>query len=202
MKIYITRHGETEWNIAGRLQGWKNSDLTEKGAENAKKLGLYLKEISFDKIYCSPAGRALQTANYIIGDRKLEITIEEKLKEMGFGIWEGLRHDEVKELYPEQQDNLWNKPHLYEPVEDGESYKDILKRAKEFIDMLKKEEVAENILVVSHAAFIKALYSVIKNLKVEEFWSPPFMYDTCLSILEIKDNNLNLILEADVSHLK
>ena len=57
MKIYITRHGETKWNIQGRMQGWKNSDLTEKGIENAKKLGKSLKEINFDCIYSSPSGR-------------------------------------------------------------------------------------------------------------------------------------------------
>jgi len=202
MKIYIVRHGETEWNIEGRLQGWKNSDLTKKGIENAKKLGEYLNNISFDKIYCSPAGRAIQTANYIIGDRKLEITTEEKLKEMGFGMLEGLKHDEMKERYPKQQDNLWNNPHLYEPFKDGESYEDLLKRANEFIEILRKEQTGDNILVISHAAFIKALFVVIKNLSVEEFWSSPYMYDTCLTILEIQDNNLNLLLEADVSHLQ
>ncbi|QIB27248.1 histidine phosphatase family protein [Caloranaerobacter azorensis] len=92
MKIYITRHGETEWNKLGKMQGWKDSNLTIKGIEDAKKLGKSLAHIEFDKIYCSPLRRAIDTANYIKGDKNTEIIITESLKEMGFGSWEGMEY--------------------------------------------------------------------------------------------------------------
>lgn len=200
MKIYITRHGETEWNRAGKMQGWKNSNLTEKGIENAKKLGESLKQINFDCIYCSPLGRAVETAKCIRGDKETQIVLKESLKEMGFGLWEGMEHIKVEELYPNQKFNFWNKPNLYEPVE-GESFEQLLCRARQALDEIISNTEHENILIVSHAIFIKAIYGIIKNYPIEEFWNPPFIYDTCLSILEIKNDKINIILEADVSHL-
>lgn len=200
MRIYITRHGETEWNKEGRMQGWQNSNLTEKGIENAKKLGESLKHIEFDYIYCSPLGRAIDTAKYIRGDRNTEITIKDSLKEMGFGSWEGKAHTEIEELYPTQGYNLWNKPHLYKPV-DGESYQGLISRVGAVLDEIRSNTTAENVLIVSHAAVIKAMYSIIKGISMEDFWGPPYMYDTCLTVLEITNEKTNCILEADISHL-
>jgi broad specificity phosphatase PhoE len=202
LKIYITRHGETEWNKQGRMQGWKNSNLTEKGIDNAKKLGESLKDIDFDYIYSSPLGRAFDTAKYIRGSKNTEIIKVEDLKEMNFGSWEGMEHEKIKELYGEQQDNFWNKPHLYQ-AGDGESYEEIINRAKTVLDdILNKSSGAENILIVSHAAMLKAIYAVAKNHSIKDFWNPPFMKDTCLSILNVENKKIEFILEADVSHLE
>jgi len=65
MKLYITRHGTTEWNLEKRLQGWADSPLTEDGRNRAIKLGNSLKDIDFDMIYTSPQERALNTAKLI-----------------------------------------------------------------------------------------------------------------------------------------
>ena len=83
MKLYITRHGETEWNKISKMQGWQNSALTEKGIENAIKLSERLNDIDFAHIYSSPLGRALDTAKYIRGNRSIEIITCEELKEIG-----------------------------------------------------------------------------------------------------------------------
>ncbi|HOV13114.1 MAG TPA: histidine phosphatase family protein, partial [Spirochaetota bacterium] len=61
MKIYLVRHGETDWNVKKLMQGWKDSPLTERGVENAKKLSNRLKYLDFQYIFCSPANRALKT---------------------------------------------------------------------------------------------------------------------------------------------
>lgn len=200
MKIYITRHGETEWNKEGKMQGWKDSVLTEKGVENAKRLGAKLKDIEFDCIYCSPLGRTIDTAKNIKGDKSIKIVICEGLKEMGFGTWEGMEHARIEELYPEQQYNFWNQPHMYETI-DGETFEEFFNRVRSVLNDIISNNSGENILIVTHAAVIKAIYSIIKNLSLEDFWSPPFMYDTCLTILEIANEKKSFILEADVSHL-
>ena len=120
---------------------------------------------------------------------------------MGFGLWEGMLHTKVEELYALQQFNLWNKPHLYEPV-DGESFEQLLCRTRQVLNEIINNIEYENILIVSHAILIKAIYAIIKNYSLEDFWNPPFMHDTCLTVLEIQDNEISIILEADVSHLK
>jgi probable phosphoglycerate mutase len=200
LKIYIVRHGETEWNKLGKMQGGKNSDLTAKGIDNAKKLGDSLKDIDFGCIYCSPLGRAIQTAENIRGDKDIKIVFKEGLKEMNFGSWEGMKHKEVEELYPEEQFNLWNKPQLYKPI-DGENFEQLLGRTRQVIDEIIKENIHENVMVVSHAVLIKAIIAVIKNYSLSEFWNPPFINDTSLSIVEVTENDMKFILEADVSHL-
>lgn len=200
MKLYITRHGETEWNKAGKMQGWMNSNLTGKGVENAKRLGESLKDIEFDRIYSSPLGRALDTAKYIRGSKNTEIIIKDSLKEMGFGCWEGVEQKEVERLYPVQRHNFWSKPHLYEPV-DGESYQELIIRVDAVLEEIMKDMSAENILIVTHAAVKKAIYSVLKDIPLADFWGPPYLYDTCLTVLEIKDGEIKWLLEADTSHM-
>lgn len=201
MKLYIVRHGETQWNKEGRMQGWKNSNLSEKGVENAKKLGQNLKGISFDYVYCSPLGRAVETANYILGEEKSEIILNDNLREMSFGIWEGMMHDEVEKLYPEEKYNLWNKPELYKSME-GEDFHQVIERAEKFLKDISENKVGENILIISHAILIKAIYAVIKSYHIKEFWNPPFMQDTCLTVVEVEDHKFNIILEGDISHLE
>jgi probable phosphoglycerate mutase len=183
------------------MQGWQNSDLTEKGVENAKKLGESLKHIEFDYIYCSPLGRAIDTAKYIRGDKSTAIMIKDSLKEMGFGCWEGKAHEEIVELYPEQRHNFLNKPHMYVPV-DGESYEELLSRVGAVFDEIAGNTSNQNVLIVTHAAVIKAIYSIIKDNPLEEFWGPPYMYDTCLTVLEIINGEVRCILEADTAHLE
>jgi probable phosphoglycerate mutase len=201
LKLYITRHGETEWNREGRMQGWQNSNLTEKGVENAKRLGDRLRNIEFDCIYCSPLGRAVDTAMHIKGNKNTEIIFKEALKEMGFGCWEGVEHEEVMSRHPEQRHNFWHKPHLYKPV-DGESYEELLLRVRTIFDGIIGNTQCENVLIVTHAAVIKAIYSIIKNSSLEEFWGEPYMYDTCLTVLEIANGEIKCMLEADTSHLE
>ena len=96
MKIYITRHSLTTWNEEKRLQGWKNSDLTKQGLEDAKRLGNYLKNQSFDGIYSSPLKRAKETAQLIFPNKT--IIEDDRLKEMNFGDYEGKFIDEKKKI--------------------------------------------------------------------------------------------------------
>lgn len=201
MKIYITRHGETEWNREGKMQGWEDSKLTQKGIENARLLGERLKEVDFDCIYCSPLGRAVETAEHIRGDRDIRIVLNESLKEMHFGLWEGMMHSEIKEMFPEQYQSFWESPHLYEPIK-GECYPDFIRRVRLGFYDITENSKDENILIVTHAGVKKAIYSIFKNIPIEKFWDPPFMYDTCLTIIEKNDKGISFILEGDISHLK
>lgn len=200
MKIYITRHGETQWNKEGKMQGWQNSDLSDKGIEDAKKLGNRLKDVDFDCIYSSPLGRAVDTAKLIIGEKDTEIILVDSLKEIGFGKWEGMDKDEIIGLYPTEQYNFWNKPHLYNPIE-GESFDELFHRVENVLNHIINNQDVDNILIVSHAVFIKTMIAIIKNRPLERLWDPPFIDGTSLTVLEVVDSKISLILEADTSHL-
>ena len=90
MKIYLIRHGETDYNSVKRLQGQSDICLNENGREIAKKVGSALMDVDFDYIFSSPLMRALETAKIIRGDRDIPVIIEDRIKEMCFGEYEGL----------------------------------------------------------------------------------------------------------------
>lgn len=200
MKIYITRHGETQWNTQKRMQGWNNSDLTEKGIEGALKLQERLKDVDFQCIYTSPLKRALDTTKIIRGDKDTEIVLVDELKEMGLGRWEGLEHSKIEELYGEEYFNYWNKPHLYKNS-SGESFYDVFKRVKLVLDMIIEKHKEGNALIVSHGVVAKAINTIASGESLENLWKPPFVGNTSLTIIEVKEGKKKIILESDSSHL-
>lgn len=199
MKIYITRHGTTEWNNSRRLQGWKDSDLTREGVESAIKLGKKLSPIDFDIIYSSPLNRALTTAKLIRGNKDIKIVTHNGLREMCYGIWEGMTLEDINRKYPEEYFLYVNKPEEYIPI-DGETYNDLFTRVQNFLNEIVNEE-AENVLVVTHGVTIKAMIAIIKGLTIKEFSNLPIFTGTSLNICEIKDGKIELIVEDNVSHL-
>lgn len=87
--FYLTRHGETVFNVSGIAQGWTDSPLTEEGVAMAKQLGVTMADIPFDKAYTSLSGRAYETAEYIINGRDIPLIINKDLRETHLGTLEG-----------------------------------------------------------------------------------------------------------------
>lgn len=199
MRLYIVRHGQTEWNAEKRLQGWKNSNLTREGIVNAERLSRRLGDIDFDYIYSSPQQRALDTADIIRGNKNTEITILDGLKEIGFGAWEGMPIDSINKKYKDEFDTYLNRPHLYKPI-DGESFEDIFKRAEKSLENIISRG-GEDILIVSHGVTIKVLTSIIKKIPLEEIYNIPIHLGTALNICEVKEDNIRFAVEGDTSHI-
>lgn len=201
MKIYLTRHGETEWNKELRMQGWKNSNLTEKGIEDAKSLGKHLKNIDFDLIYSSPLKRALDTAKYIRGIKDTKIVINENFKEMNFGLWEGMNEEELTKQYPKEYEIFLQKPQLFKPF-GGETFIEFVQRVeKGLYDVIDSNSNTDNILIVAHAVVIKAIMKIVKGYKIEKLWSLPFIRGTSITVLEVENRNIKILLEGDTSHI-
>jgi len=199
--LYITRHGETLWNTEGRMQGWKDSPLTQLGIHQAKWLKERLENLELDAIYSSPAGRAYNTAEIIRANRKLQVIKADKLREIYLGDWEGLNQEDLNNKYGEQLFNFWNKPHLYKN-ESGESFEDVRIRTVEFIKEIVQAHKGKNVLVVTHTMALKSLMSVLQHKPVENIWDPPFIKQTSLTVLEFNDDGVKIILNADTSHHK
>lgn len=202
MRVYLTRHGLTEWNVEKRMHGHKNANLTDEGIEGAKKLGKRLGNIEFDCIYSSPLPRALDTAKYIRGDKDTEIVISDFLKEINFGKWEGMLELDAEKDNPEEFYNLWNKPESFEPVEGGEKIEEVIDRVKTWFFNILQGSQDENILIVTHGVVKRAFYTFLQNKKVENFWDDPHISNTSLTVIDINGENIEFILEADVSHLE
>lgn len=108
--LYLTRHGETKWNVEKRMQGWQDSPLTEKGRQDAKRLGKRLEAVELAAIYTSTSGRALETAELVRGGRLIPIYQDERLREIQLGDWEGKTHDEIRQMDPTGFDHFGTRP--------------------------------------------------------------------------------------------
>lgn len=199
MKLYMTRHGETEWNLEGRLQGQLDSNLTDYGRTQAAWLSKRLSQIPLDVICSSTSGRAIETAEIIRGGRPLAIDTYRDLREIHFGPWEGQYHSALQEAYPEDYNNLWYHPDRFH-VEGMESIPQVIERAGRVLENIMKKYPGKDVLIVAHALLLKGIYAYVKDLPVTEFWSGPFMKSTNLSIIEVEDKHLSFILEGDTSH--
>lgn len=199
LTLYIIRHGETDWNKDDRIQGRLNSNLTEKGRDNATVLGERLKDIEFAKIITSPSGRALETTELVRAAGDIDVQKNEMIMEMDMGPWQGLMKSEIREQYPDAYECFMNSPQLYQN-EDAESFIDIYKRAEDFLHELKSSKQTGNLLIVTHGLFIKALFLNIKGIEIKDFWTEPTVEGTSLSIVVIDEEETKLTLEGDMSH--
>ncbi|MGL4774722.1 MAG: histidine phosphatase family protein [Clostridium sp.] len=199
--IYLTRHGETEWNIHKRFQGWGDSPLTSLGKKQAEALRERIKEVDIDVIYTSPIGRAFETAQILKGNKNVEVVVHNGLKEFNFGLWEGMMTKEIEqhEEYKEQFFNLYNKPNKYVAF-GGENLKEVKKRAYSAInDILGKYE-GKNILIVTHGMTIKLLMLLFENSEDEEKFSTTVMGQASLTKVEVENKEYKVIFKDDKSH--
>ncbi len=162
IRFYITRHGLTQWNKEGRLQGRQNSPLLESGIEDARDLKAYLSDVSFSAVYSSPVERAYYTASTIFGDQVIK---DDRLREMSFGIYEGKKVSDIAHL-KEYQD-LWDHPGDFTRFEDGESYQEVKDRLLDFVEeMIHTKE--GNIFVCLHGMCFVVMMSIFMDIPIEK----------------------------------
>ncbi len=202
MKLYITRHGQTEWNIIGRMQGWNDSPLTLRGINNAISLGKHLKEVKFDEVYSSSVGRTIHTAELITGLSRNSITAVDELREIGMGCWEGKLRDEIEDEHPMEYSYFWRAPHLFS-LNSAETFQDVQNRALKLVHGIieKYKHTDKNILLVTHTVTLKTIMAYFEGRSLEKLWEPPYIHDTSLSMVEVNEKGHRIILHGDISHI-
>ena len=157
VKLFLIRHGQTEWNSQGRYQGAQDTILTETGIKQARLAKKYLSRVNFANFYSSPKKRALKTANIIAEGLNIKINIREDLKELNFGKWEGLTFENINTSYKQDYQNWLSDPYNNAPT-GGESFKVLLERAGNEINKIVNENPeGSNVGVVTHGGVIIAL---------------------------------------------
>lgn len=163
MKLILARHGETDWNVAKKIQGVTDTDLNENGLRQARELAaaVLAGDLGITAIYSSHLKRAAQTAAYVAEALNLPYHTMEALQELNFGKWEGNSWPEVKERYPEEY-GVWYTNRRYTPAPEGESYQQMLERVIPALQEIVRREKG-NALVVIHSAEIVALQAALHN---------------------------------------
>ena len=170
--LILVRHGESEWNRAGRIQGQVNSPLTDLGINQAKATRDYLSGILLNQqleIYTSPLDRALQTAEIIaqgIDYPSRKIIIEERLNDFNLGEISGtFGWDKVAEIFPEQAKLRLEDPMRFHPS-GGESGAEFEARLRSLLEELMGDGTLK--LMVSHGIVNKFIRGILKNLSGKE----------------------------------
>ena len=170
--LILVRHGESEWNRAGRIQGQVNSPLTDLGIDQAKAIRDHLSGILLNQeleIYTSPLDRAIQTAEIIaqgIDHPSSKIIIEERLNDFSLGEISGtFGWDKVAEIFPKQAQLRLQDPMRFHPS-GGESGAEFEARLRSLLEDLMDESSLK--LVVSHGIVNKFIRGILKNISGKE----------------------------------
>lgn len=190
MKLYIMRHGETDWNKEKRLQGQSDIDLNEFGRKLAYKTKEGLKEVPFDLVITSPLKRARETALIVKGDREIPIIEDARIEEMCFGEYEGLYCKGEKFNIPDEEfKNFFDAPERYRATRGGENFSEFNERIEHFLDDVfnNKDYQNDTILVSVHGAVLCAILRIIKKNPMRLFWGSGVHKNCAITIIHVEN---------------
>lgn len=173
MILYLIRHGQTDYNKQGKLQGGTDIPLNDYGRELAHIAAKRVENVEFDLAITSPLSRARETARILLGSRNVAIIEDARIREISFGEFEGMCWKEDNYNLPDPDFmNFFQAPERYAIPPQGESFQSILERTGQFWkDLCNKEEYRDKtILISTHGCALKAILANINGTPLEKFW--------------------------------
>ncbi len=200
MRLLLVRHGDTEFNSSHRFMGHSDIELSPAGRQQIERLRDYLVDDKIEAVYASDLLRTITTARILTDGRGLVVTPCPELREMNYGLCEGLTFGEINQSYPAVAEQCVNfSPSLEFP--EGETFQDFSKRTISFLDRLKAHKPSDTVLIVSHNGPLKTLVCHFLGIEMEHWWQ--IRIDTAsLSIIDITPRGAMLSRLNDTSYLK
>lgn len=202
-KVILVRHGETVWNLEGRVQGHGNSGLSELGKQQAAALARRLKQTKIDAVYSSDLQRALDTIEPYVSESGHKVVTTPALREKCFGEWEGLTRIELEERYAD----IWHRYHvlkeIHTAVPGGESWDEVHARTVGFVRTLVAEHGSDRtVVLVGHGGALRPI--VLHALRAPLTSLTHLSIDNAgISILNFKTpDDGRVITLNDCSHLE
>lgn len=199
-KIYLVRHCEAVGNQKRLFQGGINCDITELGAKQLEFVTQRFKDIKIDAIYTSPLIRAQKTAFAVMGDRFMDVKIDDGLREINAGIYDGKPFSESFSNNVEMADSWYNHPQDFAP-EGGEAMRDAYERIYKTICRIAEENPDKTVAVALHGGVIRCLLTRLVYGSIERLKDMPWSENTSVSILTYDNGKFNVELMNDHSHL-
>ncbi|MBV8148121.1 MAG: histidine phosphatase family protein [Candidatus Eremiobacteraeota bacterium] len=198
--LYVARHGETDFNRAGRYQGQLESDLTDVGLRQADALASALASRTVRRVVSSPLRRCTQTANAIAAKHGLEVTCDSRLLEIAHGTWEGRLRREIERDDPGQM-NAWRTAPQSVRFQGGESLADVDARWREFA---ASTSAAADTIAVTHDVVVRLAILCATNRPWADLWKPS-VCNGGFAVFEITDTGgsrrWTLVEECEHAHL-
>lgn len=189
-RLYLFRHGETEWNREHRFQGRGDADLTQKGVADLRSIAKHIQDVAFDYVYCSTLGRARKSLDILAPRSARDIVYDDRLREIGLGVLEGMRYDQLEPPYDTLYEAFLRNPPAFQ-AEGAESFGEVRDRVYSFIDEL--DNSAESILVMAHGVVLKMFLAFLRDRDLEHLWGDPHLYNATLVIGRVDADSHELL---------
>jgi broad specificity phosphatase PhoE len=198
MLLFLVRHAESTWNQQKRIQGQKDPPLSPYGRQEARRLARRFKRLKFAAVYASPLKRAHQTAEIIVGKRR-KIILDEGLKEIGLGAWEGKTVSQVKKAYGGDFAK-WAQMPSRVVIRGGEPFRDFVARAKAAVRAIEHKHGDGNVLLVCHGGVISTYVTQSYGVPPDDIWLFT-VRNASLTIVEVKRTSHRIVTFNDTGHL-
>ncbi|MCW5603954.1 MAG: histidine phosphatase family protein [Burkholderiales bacterium] len=199
-QLILIRHGETVWNLERRMQGHRDSPLSEAGVRQARRLGERMRGEAFDALYSSDLGRAHRTAQSIAEATGREILVDARLRERHFGVFEGLTSAEIERDHPGEFERFRSRDPDY-VVPGGESALQFYARCLACLEELVRRHAGGRIVAVTHGLVLDALYRVVHGLAPEQPRPAPLL-NASLNVFRRDGACWHCEAWGDVAHLE
>lgn len=200
MKLYLIRHGQTEWNIAGKIQGKTDIPLNETGLSQASLLAAAMETHEITAVYTSPLKRAYETACFVAGPHKLSVCPVEELREVDFGLWEGLTWEEIEKRY-EKDFRLWDLNPVDHTPTGGEKKESSRARSRRAMERILSDADGD-IVIVAHGGILVFVVSFL--LAAQQDKNEVIVKNASITTVEYDKitGKGELLSLNDISHLK
>lgn len=199
-RVYMVRHGATELSAEDRFAGAVDVELSKEGMHQAGRLAQRLADDPIAAVYCSPLKRTVQTASILAKPHDLALKVDDGLREIHHGHWEGMRRSDVESQFPEEYVAWEEDPFTFAP-QGGEAGVNVIARALPVIRKIVLEHRGQNVIVVSHKATQRLLISSLLGFDARGYRDRLDQSPACLNILDFRDPvRARLMLFNDVSH--
>lgn len=195
-KVILIRHGETIWNSGGRFQGHSDIALSPIGIKQAELLAARLSHEKIDAIYASDLSRAYETAQCVAGNM-LSVKRIPGLREICFGLWEGLTFAEIEDRWPALLKRFFARPEEV-GIPEGESFDDVQKRSVAAVDDILSKHKGQTVVIVAHGGVNRVLLAAFLHMPLNYLWTIK-QDNTALNILHY-DGEHNFIESLNDSH--
>lgn len=196
MRVYLARHGETTWNLAGRYQGRRESALTSLGMRQALALAEAMAQARIGRVISSPLLRCTATALPAAQRLSLRLESDDRLIEIAHGTWEGRLRDEIAANDPLRY-RAWREDPANVAFEGGESIAAVLERWRAFAASFRPAVPA---LAVTHDAVVRVALADARGGDLSTFWST-HVENGAYAVFEVDDSGWTVIEENVNDHL-
>jgi len=180
-RIVLVRHGEPEARVRGRCYGRLDVGLSARGREQVRRTRRLLSGVPLATVYSSPRRRALESARLLAG-RLARVAVDERLREIDFGIFEGLTYDQIAERFPEEYEEWMNRP-TDVAFPGGETFAAMAARVRDAFDDLRRTHTGQVIVVVSHGGVNRIALATALDLDLGRIFRLEQAY-ACVNVVD------------------